>query len=58
MLRRYFSNLSVAEIAEALVVPEGTVKFRLSEARRKIQQILTQRFGFSSRSTGGKENER
>ena len=55
---RYFSNLSVAEIAEALVVPEGTVKFRLSEARRKIQQILTQRFGFSSRSTGGKENER
>ena len=52
---RYFSELSVADIAEALVVPEGTVKFRLSEARRKIGQILTQRFGFSSRSTEGKE---
>ena len=52
---RYFSELSVADVAEALVVPEGTVKFRLSEARRKIEQILTQRFGFSSRSTEGKE---
>ena len=51
---RYFSELSVADIAEALVVPEGTVKFRLSEARRKIGQILTRRFGFSSRSTEGK----
>ena len=52
---RYFSELSIADIAEALVVPEGTVKFRLSEARRKIKQILTQRFGFSARSTEGKE---
>lgn len=43
---RYFSGLSVQEMAEALAVPEGTVKFRLSEARRKIAQILTQRFGF------------
>ena len=52
---RYFSELSIADIAAALMVPEGTVKFRLSEARRKIERILTQRFGFASRSTKGKE---
>ena len=48
---RYFSGLSVEDIAAALAVPEGTVKFRLSEARRKIRQILTQRCGFSPRYT-------
>ena len=40
---RYYSALSVADIAEVLAVPEGTVKFRLSEARRKIRDFLTQR---------------
>lgn len=48
---RYFSDLSVPETAKALGVPEGTVKFRLSEARRKIREILTQRFGDLSRSS-------
>ena len=48
---RYFSDLSVPETAKALGVPEGTVKFRLSEARRKIREILTQRFGNLSRSS-------
>ncbi len=43
VVMRYFGGLSVAEIASALAVPEGTVKFRLSEARRKIREILTQR---------------
>ena len=41
---RYYDDLSVPEIAEVQGVPEGTVKFRLHEARRKVRQILTQRF--------------
>lgn len=40
---RYFEDFSVPEIAEMLGVPEGTVKFRLHEVRRKIRQLLTQR---------------
>ena len=55
VVMRYFGAMSVAEIADALVVPEGTVKFRLSEARKKIGRILTKRFGFSPRSTKGEE---
>ena len=46
---RYFGGLSVADIAEALAVPDGTVKFRLSEARRKIREFITQRNGGSAR---------
>ena len=42
---RYFGGLPVADIAEALAVLEGTVKFRLSEGRRKIREFLTQRRG-------------
>ncbi len=40
---RYFGELPVAEIAEALTVPEGTVKFRLSEGRRKIREFIAKR---------------
>ena len=40
---RYYSGLSVSEVAETLSVPDGTVKFRLSEARRKIREFLTKR---------------
>ena len=40
---RYYTGLSIADIAAVQVVPEGTVKFRLSEARRKIREIFTQR---------------
>lgn len=46
---RYFGGLSVADIAEALAVPDGTVKFRLSEGRRKIREFLTQRNGGAAR---------
>ncbi len=40
---RYYGGMSVSDISKALVAPEGTVKFRLSEARRKIREFLTQR---------------
>jgi DNA-directed RNA polymerase specialized sigma24 family protein len=40
---RYFGDMSVSEMAEALAVPEGTVKFRLSEGRRRIREFLSQR---------------
>lgn len=34
----YFNDMSVAEIAEIMDCPEGTVKYRLSTARAKIKQ--------------------
>lgn len=36
----YFDEMSVAEIAVALDVPEGTVKTRLMHARQKLRQTL------------------
>ena len=35
----YYDDLSIAEIAETLNIPEGTVKSRLSRARSKINEI-------------------
>lgn len=34
----YFSDMSIAEIAEVMDCPEGTVKYRLNTARAKIKQ--------------------
>lgn len=36
----YFNDMSVAEIAEVMDCPEGTVKYRLSTARAKIKQSV------------------
>lgn len=49
LVMRYYGGLSIEEIAKALSAPEGTIKFRLSEARRKIQEFLTQRGGAFAR---------
>ncbi|WP_286883981.1 sigma-70 family RNA polymerase sigma factor [Aneurinibacillus sp. UBA3580] len=36
----YFENLSVKEVGKLLALPEGTVKSRLSRARKKLAQAL------------------
>ena len=37
---RYYHDLSVAEIANILGIPEGTVHSRLNTARRKLHDVL------------------
>ena len=42
ILLYYFSEFSIAEIAEIMECPEGTVKYRLSVARVKIKEGVLQ----------------
>ncbi len=37
---RYFEDLNSSEIAEALNVPAGTVRFRLMRAKRRLRPLL------------------
>lgn len=40
LLLYYFAEKSIKEISEILSIPEGTVKFRLSESRKKLKKEL------------------
>lgn len=40
ILLRYYQEMDIAEIAQALGIPEGTVKSRLSRAKKKLYQTL------------------
>ncbi len=39
----FLEDLSVREIADVIEIPEGTVKWRLHEARKKLREILEQK---------------
>ena len=41
----YFQEFSVGEIAQALSLPEGTVKSRLFHARQQLRQIMEKDYG-------------
>lgn len=41
LVMHYFSELSVAEIADALNIPEGTVKTRLKRGREVLKQLIS-----------------
>ena len=41
----YYDDLSINDISDALNIPEGTVKSRLSRAREKIYNILKEEEG-------------
>lgn len=40
ILLHYYQGLGIAEIAELLKVPEGTISSRLSRGRKKLEEIL------------------
>ena len=49
IILHYFEDLEVAEIAEMLDIPAGTVKSRLHYARKKLQNLLGDDHGKESR---------
>ena len=43
ILLHYYQGYGIAEIAEMLHVPEGTISSRLSRGRKKLEEILKER---------------
>ena len=52
---RYFLDLSVAETAQVLNVPEGTVKSRLSRALDRLRGIIQHDFPVLAEPRDGQE---
>ena len=40
ILLHYYQGFGIAEIAQTLNVPEGTISSRLSRARKKLEEML------------------
>ena len=49
----YIEDFSVKEIANIIEIPEGTVKSRLSRARKELEQILIKSEGEERRNSNG-----
>ena len=49
----YFEDFDVKEIAKILKIPEGTVKSRLSRARRKLEEALIKQDDIERRNYNG-----
>lgn len=53
VVMRDIQELSYQEIADRLVLPEGTVKSRINRGRRELARQLRRRGGFSAHATAG-----
>ena len=49
----YIEDLSIKDIAKILEIPEGTVKSRLSRARKELEQILIKNESEERRNSNG-----
>jgi RNA polymerase sigma factor, sigma-70 family len=48
MLLHYYQGYGIAEIAQMLELPEGTISSRLSRGRKKLEQLLKGENGFET----------
>ncbi|MCI9063808.1 MAG: sigma-70 family RNA polymerase sigma factor [Clostridia bacterium] len=49
----YFEDFSVKEIAKIVRIPEGTVKSRLSRARKELEKVLIKDYDKERRNSNG-----